>query len=126
MDEMWKPVPGTPGYLISDRGRIYSIKYEKILKWKNGGLKLRVAKGQSRWFRRENLVKAAFGLGCDRQEDCQRADMCWKCGLNPEVEEERKAALKERGLTRLPDWKYGFVIKKSDWDKGWTNPWKDK
>lgn len=121
MVEQWKGINGLPGYLISDRGRVYSIHYEKIIKVERNNMVKLKRRGEFVRFRIRNLVKAAFGLGCDRAEFCEEAENCWKCGLNPTVEWERRWHLRKRKLTKLPDGKYGFVIKAEDLD-GWRLP----
>ena len=114
MKEMWRVIPGMPRYMVSNYGRVKNTKTEKIIKGQllNGSMKVDILldNGKHRKFRVDFLIKAAFGLGCDRgqysemdERYCDKAVECWHCGLNKEVEYERKQDIRRHGLTKDPD-----------------------
>lgn len=125
MIERWKAIPSVPGFLVSNKGRVRRADGVMVnLRYEGGTWKCRlpvVGSGKRRVCRVEFLVKAAFGLGCNRgqmsesdERPCDCAMDCWHCGLNHEVEYERKQDIRNNGLTRDPDGLLRYHIPKED------------
>lgn len=122
MIEKWKPIPRVPGFMVSNRGRVKRADGVQIkLVYTAGTWKCKLPsleKGKRRVYRVENLVKAAFGIGCNRgqmseddERPCDCAMDCWHCGLNPDVEYDRKQDIRNHGLTKDPDGLLRYHIK---------------
>ena len=125
MIEEWRAIKGCQGYLVSNRGRVKNND-ERLLTVKSSGCIKRVCltvKGKKQVHRVDALVQNAFGCQCNRgcipnpyihpdeQKPCNMATECWHCGLNPEVEYERKMDIRQHGLTKDPDGLYRYHIK---------------
>lgn len=113
MIEKWKAIPSCPGFMVSNRGRVKRADGVMVkLRYEGGSwkCKLPIVDGKRRVCRVEYLVKAAFGVGCNRgqmseddERPCDCAMECWQCGLNPDVEYERKQEIRRGGLVKGPD-----------------------
>lgn len=113
MIEKWKAIPSCPGFMVSNRGRVKRADGVMVkLRYEGGSwkCKLPIVDGKRRVCRVEYLVKAAFGVGCNRgqmseddERPCDCAMECWHCGLNPDVEYERKQEIRRGGLVKDPD-----------------------
>ena len=117
MIEEWRAIKGCPGFLVSNRGRVKRTD-DRLITIKSSGCIKRCSltvKGKKQTFRVENLVRSAFGFRCERgclpnpfihpedQKPCDTAIECWRCGLNPDVEYERKLDIRQHGLTKDED-----------------------
>ena len=113
MIEKWKAIPSCPGFMVSNRGRVKRADGVMVkLRYEGGSwkCKLPIVDGKRRVCRVEYLVKAAFGVGCNRgqmseddERPCDCAMECWHCGLNPDVEYERKQEIRRGGLVKDTD-----------------------
>lgn len=120
MNERWRAIPGLPKlYLISDRGRIFSVRRGIFMQPSSSGYVVLHFKGEVLTRRVTSLVKAAFPLACDLGE-CTNPCECWHCGFNPAVCKERRATFKQRGLEKNEDGTWGFRITEADYRKGFT------
>ena len=116
MIEQWRFIPGFPHtYLVSDRGRVFSIRSRKTLEQNRPGHVVLYIDRKSASYCIRNLVKSAFGLACNKC-DCEKGEECWRCGFNQAVDEERKRHIKERGLNVSKDGLRYFRILPKDYE----------
>jgi len=120
MTERWGFIPNVPHiYMVSNRGRVYSIQRQRILATtKSGYVVLHIDK-EPVSFKVENLVRSAFGFACDAC-NCDNAMNCWRCGFNPAVDEARKRLLRENGLT-VENGIATFYLDKTILETGWSD-----
>ena len=120
MIERWGFIPDVPHiYMVSNRGRVYSIRSQSILTPTKSGYVVFYIDKEPVSFKVENLVRAAFGFACGVC-DCDSAMNCWRCGFNPAVDEERKRLLRENGLT-VENGIGTFYLDKTILEAGWSN-----
>jgi len=120
MTERWRAIPGLPKlYLVSDRGRVFSIRREIFMQPTKTGYVALHFKGETLNRKVDGLVKDAFPLACDCGE-CTSSVECWHCGFNPTVSKERAETFKQRGLEKRGDGTWGYRITEADYRKGFT------
>ena len=120
MNERWRPIPGIPKlYLVSDRGRVFSVRRGIFLQPTRTGYVALHLKVETLNRKVDGLVKATFPLACDCGE-CTSSVECWHCGFNPAVREERREIFKKRGLEKTANGTWGYRITKADIQKGYT------
>jgi len=120
MNERWRPIPGIPKlYLVSDRGRVFSVRRGIFLKPSQSGYVVLHLKGELISRKVEYLVGIAFELACEYGECTSPVD-CWHCGFNPAVCKERREIFKKRGLEKAENGTLAFRIKVADRKNGFT------
>lgn len=120
MNERWRPIPGIPKlYLVSDRGRVFSVRRGIFMQTSSSGYVVLHLKGEALSKKVTSLVKAAFPLACDCGE-CTSSVDCWHCGFNPAVRKERLEIFRKRGLEKNGDGTWGYRITEADYRKGFT------
>jgi len=120
MTERWRAIPGLPKlYLVSDRGRVFSIRRGIFMQPTKTGYVALHFKGETLNRKVDDLVKAAFPMACDCGE-CTSSVECWHCGFNPTVSKERAETFKQRGLEKRGDGTWGYRITEADYRKGFT------
>ena len=120
MTERWSFIADIPHtYLVSDRGRVYSVRSQRILSPSKSGFVLIYVNKNPIPYKVENLVRSTFGFACNLCE-CETAANCWRCGFNPDVDDARKRLLRERGM-KIEQSIATFHLDKSVLEKGWTD-----
>jgi hypothetical protein len=120
MNERWRAIPGIPKlYLVSDRGRVFSVRRGIFLAPSQSGYIVLHVHGESIARKIDGIVDTVFPLACDCGE-CKSSVDCWHCGFNPAVYKERREIFKKRGLEKTENGTWGYRITKADIQKGYT------